>query len=131
MQWGLSFFPQSSTKREDLGTFGLAISSQTQHPEAAWRWLSFLSRQMIDYMMPVRRSVLYSTQYEDYIGPEITEVSRTVLKNGMPSYLPQSPHFEGVLEIFSEAVTKIKSGVWSAEEAMYWAQQQAETRFES
>ena len=45
-----------------------AISSQTQHAEACYRWLSFISRQSYIFQsMPVLQAVLEATQNPDFI----------------------------------------------------------------
>ncbi|NOK63269.1 MAG: hypothetical protein GFH27_549325n23 [Chloroflexi bacterium AL-W] len=54
---------------------GYVMSSGTSHPEAAWRWLSFLSRQapqsQTGSFLPTRRSVLEQEQVLEQLDPAV------------------------------------------------------------
>ncbi len=65
-----------------LATFdGIAISSQTRHPEASWRWVSFLADEMPRSSMPVRISLAESKAYESYAGSEVALAAREAMKD--------------------------------------------------
>ncbi len=64
----------------------LAMSKGTQHPEAAWRWLSFLSRQFpqqpyqggeFSYPVPARKSL--AQQYLQQLNPDTRAAVETTL----------------------------------------------------
>lgn len=72
---------------------GFAMSVGTQHPEAVWRLLSFLSREVITLdtalndgvMIPARVSVAQQAQIWERLGPEISAAVQATLAR------PQSP----------------------------------------
>ncbi|MCU0492106.1 MAG: extracellular solute-binding protein, partial [Chloroflexaceae bacterium] len=66
---------------------GFVMSSGTQHPEAAWRWLSFLSRQYTPpapddgvSLLPARRSLAESSGYWGRLDAEASEAVRASLE---------------------------------------------------
>jgi len=106
---------------------GYAVSSQTQHPDAAWKWVVFLSRQPWEYLVPVRRSIVESAEYKRQVGEDVAALAGESLENAL-FYSPRVySRFEGSREMFFEAVDRIISGAWTAQEAMDWAQREAET----
>jgi multiple sugar transport system substrate-binding protein len=136
MRWGIVTFPRSTADTAtgivgDLWVNGYAISSQTQHPDVAWRLVAFLSRQMPTRHVPVRRSQAESEGYERRAGSDAAAVSRAVLENGLPYYprdfLSRTLEALGILE---QAAGMIELGARTPQEAMDWAQQEAETRIE-
>lgn len=61
---------------------GYVLSAGTRHPEAAWRWLNFLSQQPSvddfsqDSAVPARRSVAEADGFWDRIDPELGDALR-------------------------------------------------------
>lgn len=74
---------------------GFAVSAGTRHPEAAWRWLSFMSSQPSadpfnqDTAVPVRRSVAEASGFWERIDPELGSAIAYALEHG--SYFQQFP----------------------------------------
>jgi ABC-type glycerol-3-phosphate transport system substrate-binding protein len=134
MRWGMCAFPRSSADTAtgvvgDLWGHGYAISAQAQHPEAAWRLVTFLSRQIPGRHIPVRRSLAESEEYERHVGGDAAAVSRAVLEHGMPYF--SRGFIDTTLEalnILGEAADLIESGAQTPREAMEWAQRKGETR---
>jgi ABC-type glycerol-3-phosphate transport system substrate-binding protein len=64
---GVVPFPeQDGVAAAELGVYGYLISAGTAHPEAAWRWIAFLSQQPPQPYAsgaPARRSVVAATDY--------------------------------------------------------------------
>jgi multiple sugar transport system substrate-binding protein len=122
MQWGVAPLPvdaQAST----LGfAMGYAISADTQHPEACWEWLTFLSEQMPPYVMPARRSLAESKAYEERVGPEVAAVARSSIEHALV-VSNAAADFEGEFEGFMQALTEIANGDVSAMEALTELQQ--------
>jgi ABC-type glycerol-3-phosphate transport system substrate-binding protein len=50
LEFEIGYFPRPSPNLapDVYGQQGYVMSNGTQHPEAAWRWLSFLSRQLVE-----------------------------------------------------------------------------------
>jgi ABC-type glycerol-3-phosphate transport system substrate-binding protein len=108
-----------------------AISSQAKHPEAAWRWIAFLSKQVREYSAPVRRSVAESAEFEQLVGSDIAVATKATLEDGLLLWPPGAfVRFGEELDMFRTAVNDILGGRRTAQEAMEWAQGQAESRVE-
>jgi multiple sugar transport system substrate-binding protein len=112
------------------GGEGYIMSSGTQHPQEAWRWLSFLSRQQIKSpfeqqdsigQLPPRKSLAESSGYWSNLDEETTAAVRAVVER------PAAPLPEGVfnsqfLEPLSQALAVVVSGEQPAEQALREAQ---------
>jgi ABC-type glycerol-3-phosphate transport system substrate-binding protein len=113
----------------DLWVHGYAISSQTQHPEAAWQLIAFLSRQMVPRQIPPRRSHAESKEYEQLVGSETADTARHVVQHGLPW---PTRRFSDItlpaILVLGDAAAKIRSGEMTSQEAMDWAQQEAPRR---
>ena len=128
MRWGMVTLPRDARSATGGMCGGYAISSQTQHRDAAWQWVAFLSRQTRDYVVPVRKSIVESVEYERQVGEDIAALVQPSLESGLFFSPRMYTRFEGTLDLFGEAVDRVTSGDWTAQEAMDWAQQQAERR---
>lgn len=106
-----------------------AITAQSQSPDACWQWISFLSAQVDEAyrLVPARRSVAESREYEQVVGREVATAVRASVENAIiPPSIDQFMAFMPGLEAFDRAVQRILAGEITAQEAMDWAQQQAE-----
>ena len=133
-RWGMVTLPRSTADTAvdiagDLWVNGYAISSQSQHPEAAWQLVVFLSKGMPPRQISPRRSHIESREYERLVDGEVVAVARDVLENGLPwptrRFLDTTREAIGIL---GDATAKIGSGEMTSQEAMEWAQQEAGTR---
>jgi len=82
----LGIVPAPTLPRFADGSLGYIMSSGTQHPEAAWRWLSFLSHQL-NYetgsdisLVPARRSLAELSDYWSGLNTEISSAMRTAIE---------------------------------------------------
>jgi multiple sugar transport system substrate-binding protein len=76
------------------GAEGYVLSAGSAHPEAAWRWLSFLSRQevrrpfkeagVVD-SVPARKSLAESSGYWKQLDPEATAAAQALLARRAPA----------------------------------------------
>jgi multiple sugar transport system substrate-binding protein len=112
------------------GTQSLSMSAGTQQPEAAWRFLDFLSRQVISTFgpqmqsLPARRSVAETSGFWDSVDEEIAAALRYTLDH---YYRPRSiPGYEA----FSDAMRAILSGEQSVGDALIEAQTKAEAEIQ-
>lgn len=126
MRWGMVNLPRDTQAVTGGICAGYAISSQTPHTDAAWTWVAFLSRRPLEYLVPVRKSIVESAEYRRQVGEDVVAIVGDSLESAL-FYSPRVySRFEGSREIFFEAVRRIISGAWTAEEAMDWAQREAE-----
>jgi multiple sugar transport system substrate-binding protein len=126
MRWGMVPLPRDAQSATLASVEGYFVSSQAQHPDACWRWISFLSQQTSHRLMPARKSLAESAAYERQVGSDVAAVARASVESAMvPS--PRLVEFGGVWGmIFWRALDAIIGGSSTPEEAMTQAQQEAE-----
>jgi ABC-type glycerol-3-phosphate transport system substrate-binding protein len=80
-----------------VGVDGYIMSAGTQYPQQAWRWLSFLSREMVRRpapsagnigQVPARKSIAEQSGYWQQLDAETTTAIEAVLNRGSASSLP-------------------------------------------
>jgi multiple sugar transport system substrate-binding protein len=99
-----------------------AISAKTEHLQASWQWIVFLSRQMPPSSMPARRSLARSDAYEDAVGEEAAAAARAAIESTV--VLPFYVHRERLQEIerFYAAVLDAAEGKAAPQQALSEAQ---------
>jgi multiple sugar transport system substrate-binding protein len=120
-EWGIVPLPRGKEPATFAFTSGLVVSSETENPDACWKWIDFLTRQVPLYGMPVRKSLVESKTFEDEVGQDVAAVARASVEHAL-LFSPAGWDIYGTFQIFGEAVEKINSGRVSAQEAMEWAQ---------
>ncbi len=108
----------------------LAVSAGTAHPQAAWRWVRFLSRQNLgDFSpgtLPARRSVAELSGTWEQMPPQAVEVVQATLENqaGRP-HLALAPDIGAVYEALGAALVYIQEEGMDIGTALANAQQEA------
>jgi multiple sugar transport system substrate-binding protein len=125
MRWGVVQLPQDAHAATLTLVEGYYISSQAEHPEACWHWLSFVSQHIPVRQTPVRRSLVESPDYERQVGSEVVAVVRASMEDAL-LLSPDLVGFEEALDTFGQALEAIVMQRSTPEEAMTWAQQQSE-----
>lgn len=87
--WGIVPWPRDQVEVIFSYTFAYFVSANTPHPEAALRWIDFLSRQPPQLKgIPARRSVAGSVQvrqtFVDQIGDEAYNACLAVIEGATP-----------------------------------------------
>jgi ABC-type glycerol-3-phosphate transport system substrate-binding protein len=124
MRWGVVPLPRDALSATLTLVEGYFVSAQTEHPDACWKWLSFLSDQLPARQFPVRRSLATSVEYERQVGEELASVARSSMENAL-LLSPRLAEFEQALEVFSQAFNAILDERSTPHEAMSWAQQRS------
>ncbi len=117
----------------DNGAEGYIMSSGTQHPEAAWRWLSFLSHQDVQrpFMMmggvdslPARKSLAESSGYWKKLDAETTAAIEASLARSSSTLasITTSENAQHIREAIGLALNAVVSGEQSATQALAAAQ---------
>lgn len=115
---------------------GFVMSSGTQHPQEAWRWLEFLSRQQVEQRfsmggtseVPARRSVADQSGYWEGMDEETTTAIRAVLERPIPPLPEGIFDNQALFEILNNVVTTVIKGEKSADAALVEAQAELDER---
>ena len=109
-----------------ITTQDMSMSAGTAHPDAAWRWMDFLSRQDTSQQgplvrfLPARRSVAESIGFWDEMDEELADALRYAIDHGYVSQTTTG------YDAFFEALEAALSGEKPVEDALAEAQAQAE-----
>ncbi len=115
---GVVPFPAGPYPAHALTTWGYFVSAGTAHPQTAWRWLVFLTRQGgIGGGIPPRRSVAEASGFWEKVSEGRAAVYRHALEN---AFFP--PGWE-VEEALHEALRAVLRGEKEAAEALTEAQE--------
>lgn len=129
MRWGVVPLPRDAQSATIALVEGYFISSQTQHLDACWQWIAFLSKQIPNRLTPARRSLVESTAYERQVGRDAAAAIRESIAGELLLLPTSSPEgFEEIWGIFLEALEAIINEQSTPQEAMDWAQRQSESQ---
>jgi multiple sugar transport system substrate-binding protein len=121
-EWGMVPLPgEEGTPTLGWWEEGLFISDKAQHPDACWKWIVFLSeRNLPEFLMPVRRSLVESEKYEKTVGLEVADIARASIEKASPvGYETQ-----GLIKKLDQGVDMYFSGTFETpREALVWAQE--------
>jgi multiple sugar transport system substrate-binding protein len=124
--WGMAPLPRDTRAATLVNSNQLFIFADAQDPDACWEWLSFVSQHMSPrWLAPMRSSLGESEAYEQLVGDEVAAIVREV----MPDVLTVSPEADGAMRPLGQAVERIVMERDTPQEAMDWAQQEAERIF--
>jgi len=124
INWGIVPLPRDQNA-VTMGTVdGLFISSQTAHPEECWLWIKFVSQQMPYFLMPARRSMAESNEYETKVGAEVAIAARTAVEEAI-LVNPELLGFETALAAMQQAFQAIRGAEVTPAEALDAAQRQS------
>ncbi|MCG8351603.1 MAG: extracellular solute-binding protein [Chloroflexales bacterium] len=85
--------PAPASPRFTPGASGYLMSAGTQHPAAAWRWLAFVSQQVVDLTtetdrnngwVPARRSLVEQSGYWSRMNPQTAALLQAVVERPAP-----------------------------------------------
>ena len=107
--------------------FGLFISAGTAYPQAAWRWLRFVSQQNLGVsqwgILAARQSVAHIDKTWPQMPPDAEQVLYASLKN-QADHLRSDPVIDAAYEALSEALASVQIGGVDVGTALAKAQQQ-------
>jgi len=126
LNWGMAPLPRDAQATTQADVEGYVISSQTQHPDACWEWIVFLSQQVTHRLMPARRSLAESAAYEQFAGEGVAAVARVSMEEAVLINPGAFAELGEAMDIFARAVGEAVDENLTAEEAMDLAQREAE-----
>jgi multiple sugar transport system substrate-binding protein len=124
MRWGVVPLPRDREPAALTLIDGYYISARTQYPDACWRWVSFLTRQMPSRQTPPRRSLVESADYRAKVGDDVVAAITASMENAL-LLSPTLSQYEEVLTAFGTAFEAIMTQRSTPEDAMTAAQQES------
>jgi ABC-type glycerol-3-phosphate transport system substrate-binding protein len=124
MNWGMVPLPRDRNAATLGMVDGVMISSDSEHPDAAWLWAQFLSEQMPPFRMPARRSLAESRVYEDQVGAEVAFTARAAVEDAV-LVNPELWGFDSAVDAMVLAFEAIRQGEATPQIALDEAQQQS------
>jgi multiple sugar transport system substrate-binding protein len=122
--WGMVTLPRDRHEATMGFVQSYAISAETAHPDACWKWITFLSEQQHYRLMPARRSRAESAEYEEQAGSEEVAVTRASVEHALVLFASHS-RLEEVAQQYAAVFETIASGEMEAADAMIQAQEQS------
>ncbi len=119
---GVAPMPRGPGRVASFALMAYYISAQTEHPQACWEWLKFLTEQPTLFSLysatqtglPPRRSVAESSSYEEQVGQAAAAAYRTAIEQGdhLAALAPVMSRLEITypLEWFGGAVQAVTEG---------------------
>jgi ABC-type glycerol-3-phosphate transport system substrate-binding protein len=123
-EWGMVTLPRDRQEATMGSVQSYAISAETEHPDACWKWVTFLSDQMHYRLMPARRSQAESVKYEEQAGAEEVAVTLASIDHALILFASHS-RLEEVAQQYAAAFESIASGEMRVADAMIQAQEQS------
>jgi hypothetical protein len=81
--WGMAPLPRDVTSITQAQVEAYVIYAGTEHPDACWEWITFLSRQMLYRLMPARKTVAESSAWGQGVGQDVAAVARASMENAV------------------------------------------------
>ena len=123
--WGMAPLPRDEVAATAGIVQGYFLAADRPHPEACWKWVTFLSEQTAPGLAPARRTLAESAAFEQEVGAEAAETVRASIESAF-LISPEAVQAGEVLGAFGSAVRQVLTGTVTAEEAMQLAQEQVE-----
>jgi multiple sugar transport system substrate-binding protein len=112
--------PQSTS----LAQFeGLMISAKAENPQAAWRWVSFLSAQPNTWVYPARKSLAESEEFTNLFGKDQSAGVRAAIDNSTELAGLDFGRFRELMILYFGTVRSVIDGGLPAAEALQNAQE--------
>jgi multiple sugar transport system substrate-binding protein len=127
-KWGAVPLPRDVNAFTGAYFEGLGITKQAANPDAAWKWISFLSKQPHNRLIPARTALAESATYQDLVGKDIAEVGRLAMADAMLTSRQSMGAFVNSIDIYFAVVQKVVNNDVIVQEEMDKAQLQAESR---
>lgn len=125
LDWGMVALPGDVNAATSGFGNGFAISAEAEKPEAAWKWVVFLSEQIPQFLIPARQSLTNSRDFKDQLGEEAAAAALDSMEN-VALISPELIQFENALINYSQAIQDIHNGEATAQEALDRAQEQSQ-----
>jgi multiple sugar transport system substrate-binding protein len=126
MKWGIAPWPRDEQSLAIGYVRGYFINATSQHPDACWDWITFLSQQPSAGLVPARKSVAESNAFREQMGRELAATVLASMRN-IVLISPDLAQEGDAVELFDQAVRDALQGTTTPEEALRVAQERART----
>jgi multiple sugar transport system substrate-binding protein len=92
----------------------LVMSGRTQHPDLAWRWISYLSQHLPDEKIPARRSLAENASFWN----SLDESSKAAYRYTLDHIVPVNVRFPDEYQHYLDAVITVAKGEKRVEQAL-------------
>ncbi|HOU13951.1 MAG TPA: sugar ABC transporter substrate-binding protein [Anaerolineae bacterium] len=80
--WSIAPLPRGKANGSAMANVvGLVINKDAQNTEACWEWVKFLSEQPMPGLIPARRSLAESAEYEALVGADVAATGRASIED--------------------------------------------------
>lgn len=125
INWGIAPMPRGKTSAAFAFVMGYSIVSDAEYPDACWKWISFLTRQVPPGGAPPRQSVVESEAFEEQAGKDVADVAKASIEHAL-FLSPAGWDIYGTLQLFTEAMHKVTGDGVAPLEALAWAQERSQ-----
>ena len=81
--WGVAPIPRGRSGAVMGNVVGLALNKEARNTEACWEWIKFLSERPLPGLMPARRALAASAEYEGLAGVDAAATGRASIEDLM------------------------------------------------
>jgi hypothetical protein len=128
MRWGMAALPRDAKQIAFGSSEGYYVSSQTEHPNACWQWIKFLSQHAPERFIPPRKSIVGSSEYGNAMGKSVETIRAALSGELLLNPTSATASLEADYGLFIQAVEAIASEGSTPVEAMEWAQGEAQLK---
>jgi multiple sugar transport system substrate-binding protein len=128
MNWGMAPLPQDASASTLAFVLAYAASSDTRHPQACWEWISYLSRNPPPFVVPARRSLAESADFDEQVGAETAAVARTSIEQALIVSISQLAELTPQTNGLDQTLVAILNGETDALSALTELQRQVDTQ---
>ena len=126
--WGAVPLPRDEQAFNGAFFEGLAVMKQSQNPDAGWKWVSYLSHQPHNRLIPARISLANSPEFAQLVGDTTAQAGRSAMENALLISSANIGQYAGFLDYYITAMDKIVNNDVIVQEELDKAQQLAESK---
>lgn len=128
MRWGMVPLPRDVKQIAFGSSEGYYVTSLTEHPNACWQWIKFLSRYAPERFIPPRKSIVESSEYGNEIGGSVETIRAALSGELLLNPTNATEDLEADYGLFAQAIQEIATGALTPAQAMEQAQQEAKLK---
>jgi ABC-type glycerol-3-phosphate transport system substrate-binding protein len=124
--WGVVAPPRDQQAFTAAFYEGIGITQQTQQPDAAWKWVNYLSRQPHNRLVPARVSQANSSEYANLVGETVAQAGRDSMSEAQLVSAQNFGLLGNYLDPYVQTINSLVNGDGVVQMELDQAQAQAE-----